>query len=63
MPLLLHVIVVENFSDIATQRPCYFSLILTMLYSLHPQMFVAFDFYINFDHSSYSKKSFEKNQI
>jgi hypothetical protein len=24
--------------------------------SLYPQMFVTFDFYINFDHLSYSKK-------
>jgi hypothetical protein len=25
-------------------------------YSLHPQIFVAFDFCTNFDHSYYSKK-------
>jgi hypothetical protein len=26
------------------------------LYSLHPQIFIAFDFYINFDHLSYLKE-------
>jgi hypothetical protein len=25
------------------------------IYSLHPQIFIVFDFYTNFDHSSYLK--------
>jgi hypothetical protein len=33
-----------------------FALISTNIYSLYLKMFAVFDFYINFDYSSYSKK-------
>jgi hypothetical protein len=37
LPLLHYTIVVENFSDIATQKPCY-SLVLTMPYVLEKSL-------------------------
>jgi hypothetical protein len=54
LPLLHYAIVVENFSDIAAQRPCY-SLILTMLYVLEK---VYPDYYIVWIYSIRNVDSF-----
>jgi hypothetical protein len=37
--------------------------VILVLYSLHSQMFVVFDFYINFDHLFFKKIKVIKNQI